>query len=197
MKNKTFYGMVYRGGIALPVGVANVRFLMEHNSEVELVERYTPQEAYIFAAQKYVELKNQLQHYTMPTIPRMEDLIYRSYHEPNFIECVPINRLFAVITDGYAGIFTSVESVSDFLAYFHPTLLKEFSNADEALWYMNWFFLRQIFPRSAYINVPIQYLKKVPLDTAVPLNFFGANNETHFPPGMEPTYPELMPPPVS
>ena len=27
---KSFYGMVYRCGIALPVGVENVKFLMQH-----------------------------------------------------------------------------------------------------------------------------------------------------------------------
>ena len=46
---KSFYGMVYRGGIALPMGVENVKFLMEHNSEVELLERFTSQDAYIWA----------------------------------------------------------------------------------------------------------------------------------------------------
>ena len=120
--------------------------------------------------------------------------MYKAYHEPNFIESVPTNRFFAVIADGYVGIFKSVDSVSDFLAYFHPTMLKEFTNIDDATWYVNWFFLRQIFPRVAYICTPIQYMNNVPLDKAVPVNFFGSNPINNFPSGMEPTYPELMPP---
>lgn len=124
--------------------------------------------------------------------------MYKAYHEPNFVESVPTNRFFAVITEGYVGIFTGVESVSDFLAYFHPTMLKEFTNIDDAKWYVNWFFLRRIFPRIAYICTPIQYLNDVPLDMAVPVNFLGSNPANNFPSGMEPTYPELMPPsPVS
>ena len=51
----SFYGVVYRGGIALPMGIANVKFLIEHNSEVELLERFKPEEAYLWATQKYVE----------------------------------------------------------------------------------------------------------------------------------------------
>ena len=192
---KSFYGMVYRGGIALPMGVENVKFLMEHNSEVELLERFTSQDAYIWATQIYVERKNQLQRYTMPPLPRMEDLIYKAYHEQNFMEHVPTNRCFAVIANGYVGIFTSVNSIVDFLAHFHPVMLKEFTNVDDATWYVNWFFLRRIFSRIAYINVPIQYLKVIPLDTAVPVHFLSSNSNDNFPSGMEPTYPELMPHP--
>lgn len=190
----SFYGVVYRGGIALPMGIANVKFLMQHNADIELLERFNSQDAYIWATQKYVDRKNQLQRYTMPMIPTMEDLMYKAYHEPNFVECVPTNSFFAVVAEGYAGIFTSVDSVSDFLAYFHPTMLKEFLNFDEAKWYVNWFFLRRIFPRIAYIYTPIQYFKEIPLDKAVPVNFLGENPNSNFPSGMEPTYPELMPP---
>ena len=103
---KSFYGMVYRGGIALPMGVDSVSFLMEHNSEVELLECFTPQKGYIWATQIYVERKNRLQRYTQPILPNMEDLIYKSYHEPNFMEHVPTKRFFSVIAKGYAGVFT-------------------------------------------------------------------------------------------
>lgn len=194
MMTNSFYGVVYRGGIALLMGVENVAFLMQHNNDIELLEMVKPEEAYIWAAKTYVERKNQFQRYTMPTIPKMEDLIHRAYHEVNFMEYVPTNRFFAVIAKGYVGIFTSVESVSDFLAYFHPTLLKEFSNVDEALWHLNWFFLCEIFPRIAYIDKPIQYLKTLPLDTAVPVNFWGGNSSNIFPSGIAPQYPELMSP---
>ena len=192
---KSFYGVVYRGGIALPMGVENVKFLMEHNSEVELLERFTSQDAYIWTTQIYVDRKNQLQHYTMPIIPTMEDLIYKAYHDPDFVESVPKNRFFAVITDGYIGIYTSVDSVIDFLAYFHPTLLREFNNVDDALWHINWFYLRRIFPLIAYIYTPIRYIKEIPLDTAIPVNFLESSSTNNFPSGLEPTYLELMPPP--
>jgi len=195
---KSFYGMVYRGGIALPMGVENVKFLMQHNDDVELLERFKPEDAYIWATQIYVERKNQLQRYTMPPIPCMDELVYKTYHEANFIEHVPKDRFFAVIANGYVGLYTSVESVIEFLAHFHPVMLKEFTNFDDALWYINWFYLRRIFPRIAYIYTPIQYLKDLPLDTAVPVNFLDSNSNDNFPSGMEPTYPELMPPqPVS
>lgn len=193
MNTKSFYGMVYRGGIALPMGLENLIFLLNHNSDVEVLERFTPQEAYLFAAQKYTERKNQLQRYTQPVIPAMEELVYKAYHEIDFIEYVPATRFFSVIADGYAGVFTSVESVIDFLGYFHPILLKESTNLDDALWHVNWFFLKKIFPRIAYITSPIQYLKEIPLNSAVPLQFFGDLNNT-FPTGLEITYPELTPP---
>lgn len=192
---KSFYGMVYRGGIALPVGVDNVKFLMQHNDDIELFERFTSQDAYIWATQIYVERQNQLQRYTMPIILQMEDLIYKAYHEQNFMEHVPTNRFFAVIANGYVGLYSSVESVMEFLAFFHPTMLKEFTNVDDATWYVNWFFLRRIFSRIAYINVPIQYLKSIPPDTAVPVHFLSSSSNSSFPSGLEPTYPELMPPP--
>lgn len=193
MTTKSFYGMVYRGGIALPMGLDNLIFLLHRNSDVEVLERFIPQEAYIFAAQKYTERKNQLQRYTQPVIPTMKELTYKAYHEIDFIEYVPATRFFSAIADGYAGVFTSVESVTDFLGYFHPTLLKESTNLDDALWNLNWFFLRQIFPRIAYITTPIHYIKNLPLDSAVPLQFFGNNTNT-FPTGLEITYPELTPP---
>ena len=190
----SFYGVVYRGGIALAMGFENVAFLMQRNDDIELLERFKPQDAYIWATQKYVEQIERLQRYTMPIIPNLEDLMYKAYHEPNFVESVPMNRFFAVITDGYVGIYTSVESVSEFLAYFHPTMLKEFTNVDEALSYINWFFLRRIFPLIAYITAPIQYMKDIPLNTVVPINFLGENPNNNFPAGMDIHYPELMPP---
>ena len=130
----------------------------------------------------------------MPPIPKMEDLICRAHHEPNFIEYVPPNRFFAVIANGYVGIYTRVEAVSDFLAYFHPTLLKEFTSFDDALWHINWFYMRRVFPLTAYCGEPIRYLKGIPLDTAVPANFLDSISSYNFPSGMKPTYPELMPP---
>lgn len=192
---RSFYGMVYRGGIALPVGVDNVKFLMQHNDDIELFERFTSQDAYIWATQIYVERQNQLQRYTMPIIPQMEDLIYKAYHEQNFMEHVPTNRFFAVIANGYVGLYSSVESVMEFLAHFHPVMLKEFTNLDDALWHINWFFLRRIFSLIAYINVPIPYLKSIPPDTAVPVYFSSSSSNSNFPSGLELTYPELMPPP--
>lgn len=168
---------------------------MQHNADIELFERFKPEDAYIWATQIYVDRKNQLQRYTMPMIPDMEDLMYKANHESNFIEHVPMNRFFAVITDGYVGIFTSVDSVSDFLAYFHPTLLREFNNVDDALRHINRFYLRRIFPRIAYITAPIRYIKEIPLDTAVPVNFLESGSTNNFPSGMEIHYPELMPPP--
>ena len=146
MSTKSFYGAVYRGGIALPMGLENLIFVLHHNSDVEVLERFTPQDAYIFASQKYSERKNQLQRYTQPIIPTIEALTYKAFHEPNFIECVPSLRFFSAIADGYTGVFTSVESVTDFLGYFHPTYLKEFSTLDDALWHVNCFFFEENFP---------------------------------------------------
>ena len=100
---KSFYGMVYRGGIALPMGVENVKFLMQHNDDMELLEQFKPEDAYIWATQIYVERKNQLQRYTMPIIPQMEDLIYKAYHEQNFMEHVP-NKDYGVLTNYYLAL---------------------------------------------------------------------------------------------
>lgn len=194
MAATSFYGVVYRGGIALPMGLDAVTFLMNHHDDIEMLERFSPQEAYIWAAQKYIERKNHLQRYSQPPLPTMEELIYKAYHDPEFIEHIPTIRYFAIIANGYAGVFTSVENASDFLAYFHPTLLKECLTLDDALWQINWFFLRRIFPRIAYIHEPIQYLKKLTLDVAVPLQFLNENSELKFPEGISISYPELNPP---
>lgn len=194
MATTSFYGVVYRGGIALPMGLDAVTFLMNHHDDIEMLERFSPHEAYIWATQKYIERKNQLQRYSQPPLPTIEDLIYKAYHEPEFIEHIPTIRYFATIANGYAGIFTTVENASDFLDYFHPTLLKECLTLDDALWQINWFFLRRIFPRIAYIHEPIQYLKNLPLDVAVPLQFLNENSELKFPEGIYISYPELNPP---
>lgn len=194
MIEKSFYGMVYRGGIALPMGLDSVIFLMQHNDAIEMLERFSPQEAYIWATQKYTERKNQLQRYSLPLLPSMENLIYKAYHELEFMENIPTVRYFSIIAEGYAGIFSSIDTASDFLAYFHPTLLKESLSVNEALWNINWFFLQRILPRIAYINSPINYLKTLPLDVAVPLNFFNENDTLRLPDGMAISYPELKPP---
>lgn len=194
MNVTSYYGLVYRGGIALPVGLDATALLMQHNSDIELFERFTPQKAYIWAAQKYVERKNQTERYTRPYLPKMESLINSSYHETNFIEQVPIVRYFSIIANDYVGVFTSVKTACEFLSYFHPTILKEFSNVDDAIWNINWFFLKRTLPLVAYIYDPIHYLTNIQLDKAVPINFLSINNKKTLPDGISITYPELMPP---
>lgn len=44
MTENSFYGVVYRGGIALAMGLENVAFLMQRNDDIELLERFKPEE---------------------------------------------------------------------------------------------------------------------------------------------------------
>lgn len=59
----------------------------------------------------------------------------------------------------------------EFIDYFKPSGLKEFSFADDAKLWLNEKFILPMLAISAYATEPIEYIKNLPLNSAVPVRY--------------------------
>ena len=168
----TSYGMTYCGGFALPRDNAEMMYLMQQNSDIEIRETSSPWCSYEWACSSYVDKKLNSTHNLKVLVATFDAICQMPFLEPGFMPIVPNSRNFAIINQSYVGVYDNIEGSIEFLDYFHPTLLKEFQTESEAKWWINYNFLRYILPMSAYIDGEIPYIKEMPLNKAVPVHFF-------------------------
>ena len=155
----SYYSMVYRGGFAIPHDLQGVYFLMSTNYEIELREFINdPWGAYIFSCQCYSDkiLKYRQE---APYLPNYEDVLNAPFHDVyHDITQVPETRYFALLNHNAVMVCDNVQNAVEFLNYYHPCQLKEFDDADEAKWWINYSILKVILPQSAYIDTDIPYI---------------------------------------
>lgn len=161
----------YSGGFAVTNRLEYLQFLLENDSKVNIVEEPTLEKAYGNACYQYSQEYWKKQHGYIPALPTFEAILKMPYHEPNFIPTVSSERYFATIHKDYVGIFDNVIGAMEFLNYMQPIELKEFSNADEAKWWLNEKFVVPLMAMSAYITEEIPYLKDIPMNTALSVHY--------------------------
>lgn len=161
----------YDGGFALANSTEMLNWLIENNRAVIVVETISIGQAYVDAANQFVHdewIKNP---YQQPILPRLEDLIKLPYRVSSFISQIPSTRFFASVSIDNIGIFDNVKNAVEFIDYFKHSSLKEFSTIDEAKLWLNEKFLLPIFAISAYVTEPIEYIKNLPLNSVVPIQY--------------------------
>lgn len=171
----------YSGGFAVTNRLEYLKFLLENDSKVNIVEAPTLETAYVNACYQYSQEYWKKHHGYIPALPTFEAILKMPYHEPNFIPDVSSERYFATIHKDYVGIFDNVIGAMEFLNYMQPIELKEFSNADEAKWWLNEKFVVPLMAMSAYITDKIPYIKNLPLNQAVSVNYYNWLNQHYQP----------------
>ena len=165
------YEILFRGGFGLADNIQSLAYLIEHNDGIEIVEKESLEKAYESCCIKYVDRKLRSDPYLRPLLPRFDDVFRVPFHEPGYMEHVASIRFFAILNKDFVGVFSSVEKALEFVNAIHPVWLKEFSNEFDGVSWLNFQVMRCILPMSAYFSGTIPYIKKLPLNVAVPIPY--------------------------
>ena len=98
----------YSGGFAVTNRLEYLQFLLENNSNVNIVEELTLERAYVNACHQYSQEYWEKHPGYIPALPTFEAILRMPYHEPNFIPTVSSERYFATLHNDYVGIFDNV-----------------------------------------------------------------------------------------
>ena len=161
----------YDGGFALANSTELLTWLINNNSGVHVVELPNVERAYFDACNQFVRDEWMKNPYVQPIVPKFEDVLRSPYHVPGFVAQIPACRFFATVRPDYIGIYDTVEGAVEFIDYFAPSSLKEFSTADAAKLWINERFILPMLAMSAYVTDKIEYIKNLPLNTAAPIHY--------------------------
>ena len=100
--------------------------------------------------------------YIRPIVPRFEEVLQSQ---------IPAHRFFATVSPDFIGIYDDVQEAVEFVEHFKSSGLKEFSSADAAKLWLNERFILPMVAMSAYVTDPIEYIKNLPLNSAVPVHY--------------------------
>ena len=165
------YAVIYRGGFAVTDRLDFLIWLMEHNNKLEIQEFSSYWDAWQWSSHKYVDEKLKREQNLNVLVPTIGQIMQMPYHELGFVEIVPAKRYFAIASRNYVGIYETIQGAVEFMNEIHPTMLKEFQSESEARFWLNYVFLRHILPMRGYLTGEVPYIKDMPLDKAVAVNF--------------------------
>jgi len=161
----------YNSGFALVNSTELLTWLINNNSGVHVVELPNVERAYFDACNQFVHDEWMKNPYVQPIVPKFENVLRSPYHVPGFVAQIPACRFFATVHRDHVAIYDNVQGAVEFMDYFTPSGLKEFSTANEAKFWLNERLVVPMLAISAYITNPIEYIMNVPLNTAVPIHY--------------------------
>lgn len=159
------------GGFTLLGNTESLNWTIANNSNVQVVEEPSLDCAYVRGCDQYVRDEWARNPYQQPLLPRFEDVLRAPYYAPGFVAQIPSIRFFATVHRDYVGIYDNVQSAVEFIDYFAPSGLKEFSTVDDAKLWLNERFILPMLVMSTYVTDPIEYIKNLPLNSAVPVRY--------------------------
>ena len=159
------------GGFTLLSNTESLSWTISNNSNVQVVEEPSLDRAYVRGCDQYVRDEWEKNPYHQPILPQFADALRVPYYAPGFVAQIPSSRFFATIHCDYVGIYDNVQGAVEFIDYFKPSGLKEFSSADDAKLWLNERFIVLMLAISAYVTDPIEYIMSLPLNTAVPVRY--------------------------
>ena len=161
----------YLGGFTLLGNTELLACTIANNSNVQIVEEPSLDRAYVRGCDQYVRDEWARNPYQQPILPQFADAIRAPYYAPGFVAQIPAHRFFATVSPNFIGIYDTVQGAVEFVEYFRPSGLKEFSTADDAKSWLNEKFVLPMLAMSAYVAEPIEFILNVPLNSAVPVRY--------------------------
>lgn len=147
------YGIVYARGFAVTASPEVVKWILEHNSEVELQIFNDSWEAYTWCCTEYSRRFLAQHPNVQHKLPTFDEVLKMPYHEPRFVENVPQNRFFTAMNARGIAIYDNVDNLIDFIMGYNIfSSIKEFDSEEKAMQYINWNLMMYVMPRSAYIS---------------------------------------------
>lgn len=159
------------GGFAILQNIEPMTWIIENTNIVTVAEVSSVGQAYVDACNQYSRDTWRKNPYTQPIVPKFDDICRTPYQTPGFIAQISTNRFFAIANRDYVGIYDEVKGAVEFMNYFRWCLLQEFSTVDAAKLWLNECFILPMLAMSAYVTEPIEYIKNLPLNTAVPVRY--------------------------
>lgn len=144
------------GGFTLLGNTKSLNWTISNNSGVQVVEEPSLDRAYVRGCDQYVRDEWEKNPYHQPILPQFADALRAPYYAPGFVAHIPSSRFFATLHRDYVGIYDNVQGAVEFIDYFAPSGLKEFSTADAAKLWLNEYFILPMMAMSAYVTEPIE-----------------------------------------
>ncbi|MBR3746961.1 MAG: hypothetical protein IKN27_08385 [Selenomonadaceae bacterium] len=149
-----FFVINFDDGFDLTDRLERVQFDLKTFPGIEIQTVPDSWSAYRIACLKHTAKKLNHSPFVMPTLPRFEDVMPSPFYER--IPQLPPTRYFAMATSDYhATIATDVSTVLNFLDSFNAPFVKEFTNYDAALYWINRIFTLPIIAMGAYLTADI------------------------------------------
>ena len=163
------YAVGFEGGFALANTCMEVGAITAREAGVQIQGFPSREDAYVFLCTQHVQREYKKNPGIQPVLPRFEDLEeYPVFHKPGFIPFANSWRVFAAVYSPYMAILTSTDAVVTFLDYYPlDSVIQEVSNVMDAHYFVNYYYLKDIFPMGAYISGMIPYCSNIPVNTIV------------------------------
>ena len=164
------FSVVFNDGFALADLGMDVQAIISKESGVEVKGFLSTGESYVYGCTRHVERQNEKNPGIQPILPRLDMMDDKQvFRVPGALPCYCSWRVFAAVHPQYMGIMTSPAAAVAFLDYCPlNSEIRELGSVLEATRFVNYYYLKFIFPAGAYIEEPIPYCNNFPLDTIVP-----------------------------
>lgn len=149
------YSVVFKHGFECCTRPDTVADIALYGEAIEVRSFDDIQAAYCWCCQRSVERQLAQGNRRHPTFPRLADLHPDvTYFEPGYgrAETLPYARYFCAVSGDYAGVFTAVSNVREFLSQFEKRQLREFDDEEAAKRWVQNVYYRILYPAAAYIN---------------------------------------------
>lgn len=149
------YGVIFKRGFECCTRPDTVADIALYGEAIEVRSFDDIQAAYCWCCQRSVERQLAQGNRRPPTFPRLADLHPDvTYFEPGYgrAETLPYARYFGAVSGDYAGVFTAVSNVREFLSQFEKGQLREFDDEEAAKRWVQNVYYRILYPAAAYIN---------------------------------------------
>lgn len=149
------YSVVFKHGFECCTRPDTVADIALYGEAIEVRSFDDIQAAYCWCCQRSVERQLAQGNRRPPTFPRLADLHPDvTYFEPGYgrAETLPYARYFGAVSGDYAGVFTAVSNVREFLSQFEKGQICEFDDEEAAKRWVQNVYYRILYPAAAYIN---------------------------------------------
>lgn len=168
------FAVVFDGGFALVDTCREVKAVMDNHFEILVKGFHTRQAAYVFCCYEHYRREFEKFPLMQPIFPKLEAFErLQVYCKPGFVPYGVASRVFAAVHSSYMGIMTSTESGIGFLEFLPMNSeIVEVESMAKAQNFLNYSYLKDIVPKSAYISDSIPYGDNIQPDIIIQVPYW-------------------------
>ena len=130
------YSVIFKHGFECCTRPDTVADIAIHGEAIEVHSFDDVQSAYCWCCRRTVARQIEQRNRRPPVFPRLSALqMDVAYFEPGYgpAETLPYARYFGAVSGDYAGVFTAVSNIREFLAEFEKGQIREFDDEEEEI----------------------------------------------------------------
>lgn len=166
------FSINFNGGFAIVDNSTTMMNIINYEYGININEFDSIESAYVQCCRVFIdhELKNGVREQI--ALPKLEDLpLNTAFYKMNHLKQNVGQRVFVAIHPKTVGILTNAEAVVGFYEEIVYANIFEVNTIMEAQNTINFHFLRQIMPMSAYITEKIPYYNNIPTNTLINVDY--------------------------